>query len=130
MIIIIPFISSFEMNKVNPFPALTATFPITFLSSLFIVSEDLKLNCLVIQATLHEKVYFSKLGISWKAQKQPTKYHLSINLLANIRPHFLSYHGNSVNTKERPFFYQLTALKKISFHSQKSVMSIILFFLK
>ena len=118
------------MNKVNPFPALTATFPITFLSDLFIASEDLKLNCLVIQATLHEKVYFPKLRISWKAQKQPTKYHLSINLLAKKRPHFLSYHGNSVNTEERPFFYQLIALKNISFYSQKSVMSVILFFLK
>ena len=32
-------ISSFEINKVNPFPALTAPFPHIFLSSLFIGLE-------------------------------------------------------------------------------------------
>ena len=36
MILIISFISSFEINKVNPFLALTAPFPPIFLSNLFI----------------------------------------------------------------------------------------------
>ena len=30
---------SFEINKVNPFPALTAPFPLIFLSNLFIAFE-------------------------------------------------------------------------------------------
>ena len=33
------FISSFEINKVNPFPALTACFPLISLSNWFIASE-------------------------------------------------------------------------------------------
>ena len=33
------FISSFEINKVNPFPALTAPFSLIFLSDLFIAFE-------------------------------------------------------------------------------------------
>ena len=36
MILKISSILSFEMNKVNPFPALTAPFPFIFLSSLFL----------------------------------------------------------------------------------------------
>ena len=39
MILIISFISSFELNKVNLFPALTAPFPLIFLSNLFITLE-------------------------------------------------------------------------------------------
>ena len=39
IILIISFISSFEKNKVNHFPALTAPFPQIFLSELFIVFE-------------------------------------------------------------------------------------------
>ena len=39
MILIISFISSFEINKVNPFPALTALFPRIFLSNLLIAFE-------------------------------------------------------------------------------------------
>ena len=39
VIFIISFISSFEINKVNPFPALTAPFPLIFLSNLFIALE-------------------------------------------------------------------------------------------
>ena len=42
MILIISFISSFEINKVNPFPAFTAFFPLIFLSNLFI-AFDVKL---------------------------------------------------------------------------------------
>ena len=34
-----PSISSFEINKVNPFPAYIASFPLTFLSSLSIEDE-------------------------------------------------------------------------------------------
>ena len=37
--ILISFISSFEMNKVNTFPALKAPFPLIFLSNLFIAFE-------------------------------------------------------------------------------------------
>ena len=39
MILIISFISSFEINKVNPFSVLTAPFPFMFLSTLFIAFE-------------------------------------------------------------------------------------------
>ena len=39
IILIIPFISSFEINKVNPFPALKTPFPLIFLSNLFIAFE-------------------------------------------------------------------------------------------
>ena len=39
MILMISFISSFEINKVNPLPALTAPFPLIFLSNLFIAFE-------------------------------------------------------------------------------------------
>ena len=39
MILIISFISSFEINKVNPFPALTTPFPLTFLPNLFTALE-------------------------------------------------------------------------------------------
>ena len=39
MILIISLISSFEMSKVNPFPALTSPFPLIFLSNLFIAFE-------------------------------------------------------------------------------------------
>ena len=38
-IILISFISSFKMNKVNSFPALTAPFPLIFLSNSFIAFE-------------------------------------------------------------------------------------------
>ena len=35
MILIVPFISLFKINVVNPFPALTALFPLIFLSNIF-----------------------------------------------------------------------------------------------
>ena len=39
MILIISFRSSFEINKVYPLPALTALFPLIFLSNVFITFE-------------------------------------------------------------------------------------------
>ena len=39
MILLISFISSIEINKINRFPVLTAPFPLIFLSNLFIASE-------------------------------------------------------------------------------------------
>ena len=39
MILIKSFISLFEMNNVNPFPALKAPFPLIFISNLFIAFE-------------------------------------------------------------------------------------------
>ena len=39
MILIISFLSSFKINKVNLFPALTAPFPVIFLWNLFIPFE-------------------------------------------------------------------------------------------
>ena len=39
IILVIPFISSFKINRINPFPALTATFPLIFLSNLLITFE-------------------------------------------------------------------------------------------
>ena len=46
IILIISFISSFEINKINPLPALPAPFPLIFQSNLFM---HWKLNCLLIQ---------------------------------------------------------------------------------
>ena len=39
MILIISFISSFKINKLNPFPVLTAPFSLIYLSNLFILFE-------------------------------------------------------------------------------------------
>ena len=39
MILITTFVYLIEINKVNSFPALTALFPLTFLSSLFIAFQ-------------------------------------------------------------------------------------------
>ena len=39
MVLIISFIYSFKINKVNPFPALTVPFSPTFLSNLYITFE-------------------------------------------------------------------------------------------
>ena len=39
MILIISFIFPFKINRVNPFPALTALFPLIFLSNLFLAFE-------------------------------------------------------------------------------------------
>ena len=39
MILIVSFISLFEINKVNPFPSLTGPFPLLFLSNLFVAFE-------------------------------------------------------------------------------------------
>ena len=39
IILMISFISSFEINKANAFPVLTAPFPLIFLSNLFIALE-------------------------------------------------------------------------------------------
>ena len=39
IILLISFISSFEINKVNPFPVLTVPFPLIFLSNVFIAFE-------------------------------------------------------------------------------------------
>ena len=44
VILIISFISSFEVNKVNPFPALTSPSPLIFLSHLFLALEVKLLN--------------------------------------------------------------------------------------
>ena len=45
IILIISFISSFEINKVNPFPALTAPFVFILLSDLFMALEvKLRIN--------------------------------------------------------------------------------------
>ena len=38
VILVTSIISSFEINKVNPFPAVTAPFPLIFLSDLFIAN--------------------------------------------------------------------------------------------
>ena len=43
-IILIILISSFKINKVNPFPALTAPFPLFLLSNLFIAFDPGKLS--------------------------------------------------------------------------------------
>ena len=39
VILVVSFISSFKINNVNLFPALTAPFPLIFLSNLFIALE-------------------------------------------------------------------------------------------
>ena len=40
IILMISFISSFKLSKVNPFPALTASFPLISISNLFIAFES------------------------------------------------------------------------------------------
>ena len=47
MILVISFISSFEINNINPFPALIAPFPLIFLLNLFIAFEAKLLTKLV-----------------------------------------------------------------------------------
>ena len=44
IILMLSFISSFEINKVNLFPTLTAPFPLIFLSNLFIAFEVILLT--------------------------------------------------------------------------------------
>ena len=67
MILIISFISSFKINKVNPFPALTATFPFIFLSNLFIAFEFKlltnpgKLSLAKVLVLLFVSAFFPKL---------------------------------------------------------------------
>ena len=66
MVLIISFISSFKINKVNPFPALTAPFPLIFLSNLFIAFEvELLTNPgklpLAIGIAMFISAFFSKL---------------------------------------------------------------------
>ena len=58
--------SSFEINEVNPFPALAAPFPFIFLSNFFIVFEVKLLTnpgklCLARGITIFASAYFPKL---------------------------------------------------------------------
>ena len=66
IILIISFISLFEINKVNPFPALTTPFPLTFLSNLFIAFEAKLLTnpgklCLDKGIAIFVSAFFPKL---------------------------------------------------------------------
>ena len=55
-ILIISSISSLEMNKLNPFPALTTPFPLVLLSNLLHSRLHLKLYCLLNYAShLYQK---------------------------------------------------------------------------
>ena len=53
MILIISFISPFEINKVNPFPPLTTPFPFIFLSHLYTVFESVLLLKIIQVVILH-----------------------------------------------------------------------------
>ena len=72
MILIISFISSFEINKVNPFPALTAPFPLMFLSILFIAFEA-KLLTNTNKLSLAKEIVRSVSGFSAKFPKEEPK---------------------------------------------------------
>ena len=66
MIFVISFKSSFEINKVNPFPALTATFALIFLPNLFIVFQIKMLSnpgnlSLVKEIAIFVRAFFFKL---------------------------------------------------------------------
>ena len=66
MTLIISFISSFEINKVNPFLAMTALFRLIFLSNLFIAFEVKLLTnsgklSLAKGITMFVSAFFSKL---------------------------------------------------------------------
>ena len=61
-----PFISSFEINKVSPFPAVIASFPFIFLLNLFIAFEVKFLTdpgklSLAKRITIFVSAFFSKL---------------------------------------------------------------------
>ena len=73
MISIISFISSFEINEVNPFPALAAPFSLILLSNLFIAFE----------ATL--LTYPGKLSL---AKRIATFASVSFPKLANQEPKY------------------------------------------
>ena len=49
IILIVSVLSSLQINKVNPFPALAAPFLFIFTANLFILLEVKLLNCLLIQ---------------------------------------------------------------------------------
>ena len=75
MILIIPFISLYEINKVNPFHALTAPFPLIFLSNLFTAFESKLLTnpsklSLAIKITTFVSAFFPKY------QSKNQKIHL------------------------------------------------------
>ena len=55
IVIIISFISSFKVNKVNPFPNLTAPFLLIFLSNLFI-ALDVKLLTNLVKLSLANRI--------------------------------------------------------------------------
>ena len=66
MILIISSTSSFEMNKVNPFPALMAPCPLIFLSSLYNTDEvalvaNLGKTCLSKETARSNNAFLPKL---------------------------------------------------------------------
>ena len=66
MILIISFIFSLEIKKVNPFPALTAPLPLIFFSNLFIAFEGKLLTypsklCLAKEIAIFSGAFFPKL---------------------------------------------------------------------
>ena len=67
VVLIISFISSFEINKVSPFPALTVSFSLLFLPNLFISFEaklltNLDKLFLAKQIAIFVSVFFPKLA--------------------------------------------------------------------
>ena len=75
-ILMISFISSFEINKVNPFPTLAAPFPLIFLSNLFIA---LKVKLLTNPGKLSLARGIATLGgaffLNWLTKNQ--RFHLT-----------------------------------------------------
>ena len=77
MISIISFISSFKINKVTPFPALTAASPFIFLPNLFIAFEVKLLTnpgklFLANRIVMFASAFFPKLP-----NQEPKKIHLT-----------------------------------------------------
>ena len=70
MILIMSFISSFEINKVNLFPDLTAPFPLIFLSKLCIAFED-KLLTNPGELSLAKGIAFASAFLPKLANQEP-----------------------------------------------------------
>ena len=89
MILIISFKSSFQINKVNPFPALTAPFPVIFLSSLFIEFEvKLLTNPGTLSLAKGIVIFVSAFFPLNYLTKNKTQYHKFSKTLNYLVQHF------------------------------------------
>ena len=90
--------------------------------TVFLISEKFKtIN------TIFSSPFWLKKDRPSILRKVPLLHKISsYGFLRELNDHvswFLRYHGSFVNFKERSSFYQLSKLKKISFYTQKSIIS-------